>query len=167
LYIGRQIVDFIEEILENNIYAELIQPDEASVLDRIARFSVPKRFCSIIYFSCRAFLITDVMSRKENITTSGATACCALIKSISPGQRKLYVANVGDSRAVLCSSLDHSGYKNLSRFFKISFISRNLVQTECGYVAHRLTKDHTADDPDEHERIKQAGGFVTRGRQAS
>jgi hypothetical protein len=38
------------------------------------------------------------------------------------------------------------------------------AQTECGYVAHRLSHDHTADDPSEQERIKAAGGFITRGR---
>ncbi len=41
---------------------------------------------------------------------------------------------------------------------------RNPAQTPCGYVAQRLSRDHTAEDPEEQERIKAAGGFITRGR---
>lgn len=43
-------------------------------------------------------------------------------------------------------------------------ILRSPAQTSCGYVALRLSHDHTADDPAEQERIKAAGGFVSRGR---
>ena len=60
----------------------------------------------------RAFLITDAMSRKDNITTSGATAVAALIKRTS-SEKFLYVANVGDSRAVLCSSLDQNKFVSI------------------------------------------------------
>jgi serine/threonine protein phosphatase PrpC len=56
----------------------------------------------------RAFLITDVMSRKDNIMTSGATAVSALLQTTPDTGKILYVANVGDSRAVLCSSLDEN-----------------------------------------------------------
>lgn len=113
---GRQIVDFLEDTLEKNISTELKHDDDASVLERLTR----------------AFLITDMQSKRLNITTSGSTAVVALIKSIKhsadvdkngdaaaipsatavqsddeknhhapPQERYLYVANVGDSRAVL------------------------------------------------------------------
>lgn len=34
---GRQIVDFLEDALEQNIMIELKEPDEASVLERLSR----------------------------------------------------------------------------------------------------------------------------------
>lgn len=52
---GRNIVDFLEERLEQNILTELRMSDDASIQERLAR----------------AYLITDMQSRKCNITTSG------------------------------------------------------------------------------------------------
>lgn len=33
-----------------------------------------------------------------------------------------------------------------------------------GYIGKRLSYDHTAEDVGEQQRIKDAGGFITRGR---
>jgi serine/threonine protein phosphatase PrpC len=52
---GRNIVDFIDERLEQNICTELRMTDDSNVLERLAR----------------AYLITDMQSRRCNITTSG------------------------------------------------------------------------------------------------
>jgi hypothetical protein len=41
---------------------------------------------------------------------------------------------------------------------------RNPVGTHSGFFAHRLSYDHTADDVAEQERVKECGGFITRGR---
>jgi protein phosphatase 1L len=60
-------------------------------------------------------------------TNQGSTALTALIKN-----KTLYVANIGDSRAVLCS--------------KGSAVA--------------LSNDHKPDRPDEYERINKAGGFI-------
>lgn len=129
---GRHIAEFLEETLENNISEELKVDDDASIPERMAR----------------AYLITDAMSKKDGIMTSGATAVSALLHN-SPEGKKLYVSNVGDSRAVLCSPIDENG---------------NSVDTCSGYLARRLSHDHTADDPGEQERVKECGGFITRGR---
>jgi serine/threonine protein phosphatase PrpC len=132
---GRQIVDFLEEGLETNVSNELQQPDDAGILDRLTR----------------AFLITDMHSRRLNITTSGATAVCALLKKDfsedGSGEvvgKMLYVANVGDSRAVIVMSDSGGGGS--------------------GYKALRLSYDHRAEDEGEQRRIKDAGGFITKAR---
>lgn len=124
---GRQIVDFMEENLEKIVYQELKLTDDASIPERLSR----------------AFLITDMESKKNGIATSGATCVSALLH-FHENKKHLYIANVGDSRAVLCSaSMEDNGW---------------------AYHAERLSHDHTADDPLEQSRIRAAGGFVTRGR---
>eukprot|EP01038_Epipyxis_sp_PR26KG_P005778 gene5778-7976_t len=137
---GRQIVDFLEETLEQNIALELRLNDEASIAERLSR----------------AFLITDMQSRRLNITTSGATAVVALLfQQIINGnlEKRLFVANVGDSRAILVSSKRPSNENDVTP-----------IETESGYIATRLTYDHRAEDPIEQQRIKDAGGFITRNR---
>jgi len=135
---GRHIVDFLEEGLEKNISKELLEQDEAGILERLSR----------------AFLITDMQSRRLDITTSGATAVSALLKTTRTSEgtvstRMLYVANVGDSRAVLMTS---------------DFQGADVSTSTSGLCARRLTYDHRAEDEGEQKRIKDAGGFITRSR---
>jgi serine/threonine protein phosphatase PrpC len=73
-----------------------------------------------------ALLVTDIQSM-----TSGCTCVTVYCRD-----RKLYVANAGDSRAVMC-------YKDGD-----------------AYLAKNLTRDHKPDDPEERERIEACGGFV-------
>ncbi len=128
---GRQIVDFLETGLEQQLVIELSEQDGASIEEKLTR----------------AFLITDYKSKELSITTSGATAVVALIHD-GPNGKDLYVANVGDSRAVLVS---HSA-------------SAAQQPGVGGYYARRLSYDHRADDVHEQKRIVEAGGFVTRNR---
>eukprot|EP00293_Proteomonas_sulcata_P010852 CAMPEP_0184307608 /NCGR_PEP_ID=MMETSP1049-20130417/16319_1 /TAXON_ID=77928 /ORGANISM="Proteomonas sulcata, Strain CCMP704" /LENGTH=254 /DNA_ID=CAMNT_0026620133 /DNA_START=485 /DNA_END=1249 /DNA_ORIENTATION=+ len=65
----------------------------------------------------------------------GATAVTCLIRN-EGGKRRLYAANAGDARAVLCR----------------------------GGNAVRLTKDHKASDQSEQERVTEAGGWVSMNR---
>jgi len=143
---GRQIADFLDETLENNISIELQQTDSAPVLERLQR----------------AFLITDMQSRRLNIVTSGATAVSALVHTaVDPNDsnttlsRKLYVANVGDSRAVLVSE-PHTALDHLPK--------PALADSSSNMHAYRLTYDHRAEDAREQARVEAAGGFITRGR---
>jgi len=117
----------------------------------------------------RAFLITDMNSRKMNITTSGATAVSVLLISgqghidsnnilVGPQSRKLFVANVGDSRAVLVSS------KRIDNSAQYLDDEQSSTIPSSGYFATRLTYDHRAEDVAEQNRIKEAGGFITRNR---
>lgn len=134
---GRQIVDFLEKSLENNVANELKQTDDADIPERLAR----------------AYLITDLQSKKLNITTSGATSVSALMKTDfneygSILRRILYIANCGDSRAVLVHKDSDS----------------NASLTEAHFIAKRLSFDHRSEDETEQKRIKDAGGFITRSR---
>jgi len=143
---GRQIADFLDETLENNISIELQQEDSAPVLERMQR----------------AYLITDMQSRRLNIVTSGATAVSALVHTtVDPNgnnvilSRKLYAANVGDSRAVLVSE-PHTALNHLPKPV--------LADSSSNMHAYRLTYDHRAEDAREQARVEAAGGFITRGR---
>lgn len=62
---------------------------------------------------------------------SGST--CVSVLTIG---KKLYIANVGDSRAILITSIQDSNGTDTE---------------ECSAIA--LTKDHKPDDPNEAERI--------------
>jgi len=82
---------------------------------------------------------TDAQIRRQQILQSGATAITVLlrnerIKNSHEIKRVIHCANVGDTRGVL------------------------VVKG----VAHRLSKDHKATDPDEKKRIEKSGGFVAR-----
>jgi serine/threonine protein phosphatase PrpC len=76
---------------------------------------------------------------------SGTTACVALLEG-----QNLWIANVGDSRAVL-------GRR----------INRVIVDRDSGmtsgatHEAVELTKDHKPTDAQERDRVLEAGGFIT------
>lgn len=86
-----------------------------------------KKGGNVAYALEKAFIVTDRQIEKEGIG-SGTTAVVAFIDG-----KDLFVANAGDSRAVL----------------------------DRGRTVERLSHDHKADDPDEIKRIEAAGGFVT------
>jgi serine/threonine protein phosphatase PrpC len=71
---------------------------------------------------------------------SGCTATVTLLQRRQGGGSRLFVANVGDSRAVLVSS--GSG----------------------GTACQRLSTDHRANDASEARRVSDEGGFVRHGR---
>ena len=81
------------------------------------------------------FLRIDNELRLLDAEQAGSTACVCLVRQ-EFGHKILYVANVGDSRAV---------------------ISKN-------GVAERLSVDHKATDPGEIERIKAGGGMILGDR---
>ncbi|CAG9331130.1 unnamed protein product [Blepharisma stoltei] len=85
----------------------------------------------------RCFKKVDDQLRLAGAATSGSTATIALIRKESH-QRVLYVANVGDSKAVLVKS---SGFEQLSY-------------------------DHKGTDASEIDRIVSSGGYLIRGRVA-
>lgn len=92
---GRGIVDFLEDRLENNIVIELQYEDDAPIGERLTR----------------AFLITDMESKQNDLITSGATAVSALLRTETSEtgavlSRILYTANAGDSRAVIAYKED-------------------------------------------------------------
>jgi len=85
----------------------------------------------------KAFEDTDKQLAEKGLH-SGCTAIVAYVcmDGTDLGERKLYTANVGDARAVLCR----------------------------GGKAIRLSSDHKGSDPQEQYRIAQAGGFIMNNR---
>ncbi len=100
-----------------------------------------------------------MQSKKQNISTSGATAVAVLLETDKTDhtKRTLHVGNVGDSRAVLVSSKSPAHAQPPTE-------EPTVEAPEHGFIATRLTFDHRAEDAAEQERIKVAGGFVTRNR---
>lgn len=76
-----------------------------------------------------ALMVTNI-----NYMTSGTTCVCVYVR-----EKKLYVANCGDSRAVMAVKDPNDSSK---------------------FTAKDLSRDHKPDDPDEMARIKEWGGFV-------
>ena len=80
-------------------------------------------------------------------THSGSTACVVLLQDM-----KVWVANVGDSRAVLARK--GKPHENISS-------KHNITLTPQGLCVIEWTKDQNASDEKEKERILKSGGFVT------
>ena len=91
--LGRDIVNFLEQTLAQNVAQELAHQDDATMETRLER----------------AFLLTDIQSKQFGLETSGATVAICLV---SPNV--IYSANAGDARVVIGNdgkahrlSLDH------------------------------------------------------------
>ncbi|PRT53857.1 Protein phosphatase 2C 1 [Wickerhamiella sorbophila] len=85
----------------------------------------------------KTFKSIDKQLEDQNIKNSGSTAAVALVRTEGDGRgRRLYVANVGDTRVVL----------------------------NRGGKALRLSYDHRGGDANEGKRIYNAGGLLMNGR---
>lgn len=102
----------------------------------------------------KSFVSTDaaLVITEMNYMTSGCTCVAVYVRGT-----KLYVANVGDSRAVMA-------YKTLPNTNTVgdssSSINSSSGSVELPLVAKDLSRDHKPDDPIEMERIVRMGGFV-------
>ncbi|WVZ88846.1 hypothetical protein U9M48_035314 [Paspalum notatum var. saurae] len=141
---GRAAVDFVADRLGQNVAAALAassrhrhhhqQPPEpwspppprTSDEDEAAAGQVD----AVVAAIRSAYLTTD----REFLTQGARGGACAATALVKDGD--LYVANVGDCRAVLGSR---------------------------GGVATALTSDHTAGREDERRRIESSGGYVSCG----
>eukprot|EP00397_Hematodinium_sp_SG-2012_P018287 GEMP01018729.1.p1 GENE.GEMP01018729.1~~GEMP01018729.1.p1 ORF type:complete len:469 (+),score=70.36 GEMP01018729.1:99-1505(+) len=123
---GRWVTDKCLTRLHEFVLAELValpnfpNPDSAAVRRALEK----------------SFVAMDEALKTRDAWHCGATCTVTLIHSNRGGGRKLYVANVGDSRCVLVS-----GEKEI-----------------------RASIDHRANDPDEMLRVQSEGGIISRGR---
>lgn len=136
----------------------------------------------------RAFLLTDIQSRVDGITTSGATVVCCVVvprfassgaRSRHPTSISIHAANAGDARAVLSSSTARparrggsSGRSAGGNNPRCSRRGAALPNPELpsefpvnrSSSAVRITHDHKSTDPEEIARIESAGGIMIRNR---
>lgn len=92
--------------------------------------------CDVVaeMFQKAARSVVDTLSASSiDISVSGTTAVGMLVR-----ERDVFIANIGDSRAVVARYSDD----------------------EQSYVLHCETKDHKPDDPDERARIERSNGRV-------
>ena len=85
----------------------------------------------------------DLLKSKQSFDTekSGSTACLGILYN-----KNLFLANIGDSRAILCSCTNT--------------INNNIPQSI--WKSSQLTKDHKPKDKHEYKRIIASGGTVSR-----
>lgn len=81
---GRQCVDYVTQMLHDNLLQELLKVPN----------NVPDAFI-------RAFNTTDRNMQASGINVSGCTACCCLLQE-EKSSRAIYTAHLGDARAVIC-----------------------------------------------------------------
>ena len=115
---GREAADIASSELHKFLAAELLSGKNSSVEQ-----------CFV-----KAYESMD-LRLKFDAVYMGATAVTCLIRA-EAGRPKLYAANAGDARAVLCR----------------------------GGKAVRLTYDHKASDAAEQARVQECGGFVSMNR---
>ncbi|OEL20013.1 putative protein phosphatase 2C 77 [Dichanthelium oligosanthes] len=139
---GRAAVDFVADKLGKNVVAALAAAQASSRRQQQSKLwsSPPPLEMSeeeeeedgetVVAAIRAAYLTTDSEFLSQGVR-GGACAATALVKD-----GDLYVANVGDCRAVLGSR---------------------------GGVATPLTSDHTAGREDERRRIESSGGYVSCG----
>ncbi|EEQ97809.1 serine-threonine phosophatase 2C, putative [Perkinsus marinus ATCC 50983] len=142
---GRRCVDFVckrlhQKLLENLTLEPPPEQEEVEKGSTLgASIPVRRRYMYATEALVNAYTQTDEAFRNElQSLEGGCTAVTCLLQYEFGGDRTIYCAHVGDSRAVLCR----------------------------GRKALRLTSasDHKATDPVEVARITQKGGIVVNDR---
>jgi serine/threonine protein phosphatase PrpC len=123
------VADHCQERIPEELRREVMktQGDLCTVIEKV--------FLKVLAHSFPLILQVDNELRLLDAENTGSTACVCLVRQ-EFGHKFLYVANVGDTRAVL---------------------SKN-------GIAERMSQDHKASDQSEVERIKSQGGIVLEGR---
>lgn len=116
---GKQAAEFAAQCLHENLLSALKGDQAGNVTNGLVS----------------AFMATDDQMRERGILYAGCTAVAAVVTG-SGDNRRLYTANVGDARAVLCRNGQ----------------------------AVRLSYDHKGNDETEAKRVIDAGGFMAGGR---
>jgi serine/threonine protein phosphatase PrpC len=124
---GRQAVDWLEAHFHTVVASEL---QTLSILE-----TGHHDHSAVVASLTRAFQKIDTQLATLGAWKYGSTATVALVHTSFAG-KTLYVANVGDSRAVLVG----------------------------GPCVHQLSTDHRATDPAEVARVQSEGGLVFRKR---
>ena len=156
---GRDIVEFLEDGLVYHVSHELqIEHNDPGNCDgnNISNETIPSNG-SIPERLERAFLMADIHSKAIGLTDSGATVAVCLVTRGN---------NIYDNHATRNQMNDTDDNENIDNTWTIYAANAGDARIVVGHqgVAHRMTRDHKTDDPEEVRRIEESGGFVFKGR---
>lgn len=123
----------VKNTSEGNNGFGMIEPVEQDASSGAAPLACLRTWCAL-QTRCMLCARADTRAARAEAYTGPSAGCTAVVAVVHGN--KLYVANAGDSRCVLCR-----GKETVS-----------------------LTEDHKPTNPEEERRIKAAGGFVSEGR---
>ncbi|CAF3595680.1 unnamed protein product [Rotaria sp. Silwood1] len=95
-----------------------------------------------------AFIKLDKNLRKNDYDNWGSVCIACLI-----GPKQIYLINVGDAQAIIISDNGEILASAHGNYFLFIYLI---------YFSFHESLDHTLDDPNEEERIQEAGGKITR-----
>ncbi len=151
---GRDIVEFCEDGLLYHVCQELQieekDPNNDGDDDNVSDDSIHARLE-------RSFLMADIHSKALGLTNSGATVAMCLVTRGNDIYNDITTTN---------HTNDTNGDENQDNTWKIYAANAGDARIVLGHggKAHRMTRDHRTDDPEEVRRIEESGGFVFKGR---
>lgn len=181
---GRKIVDFLEPNLEKHVAQELKLPDDASVEERLTRAfliaDVKSRELDLSTSGATAIVCVIQLQPDgsrvlyaANVGDSRAVLCCKKeddstssgnSNEATPAAEATDAPSAEAISAAPAAEATANAAEDAAENADSASSAAASIAAPFQYSALRLSFDHRAEDPGEQARIKEAGGFIARGR---